>query len=195
MMTGGTGSHLKGAIRLGLLQERLESSEVGRVLISAFLIATLFSLCVTNLPDSRLRREATKATDPYVNSLGLDQTWSVFAPDPRRVSLDMEARITYSNGETATWTVPRGGSLIGSYWDYRWRKWLENVVQEANRGLWRPTAQFIAQRRRRSGSLPTRVTLVRRWRDLTPPGARPRKRPRWQQYAFYTLLTPRTGSR
>lgn len=65
------------------LQERLEARPAGRVLISAFLVVTLAAVCATNLPESRLRREALKPAGPFLRATGLDQDWRVFAPDPR----------------------------------------------------------------------------------------------------------------
>jgi hypothetical protein len=172
------------------LQERLEARTAGRLLISGFLVVTLAAVCVTNLPESRLRRDAFTAAEPYLNATGLDQNWKVFAPDPRQTSLSIEARVSYDDGSIAVWRPPAGGDIAGAYWDYRWRKWLENTIQDANRKvLWKPAAQFVAREMRRSGRAPTRVTLVRRWQDLRPPGTPGPDARRWKQYAFYALTT------
>jgi hypothetical protein len=170
------------------LQERLEARPTGRLLISAFLVATLAALCVTNLPESRLRREAMKPAGPFLRATGLDQDWRVFAPDPRQTSLRLEARIRYEDGRVATWRPPSGGDVAGAYWDYRWRKWLENAIQDANRKvLWKPAALFAANEMEGSGRVPTTVTLIRRWQDLRPPGVPGADAKSWQRYAFYTL--------
>jgi hypothetical protein len=170
------------------LQERLESRPAGRLLISAFLAVTLAAVCVTNLPESRLRRDAMKAAEPYLGATGLDQNWRVFAPDPRQTSLRFEARVSYADGSVATWRPPAGDDFVGAYWDYRWRKWLENAVQDANRRvLWRPTALFVAREVRRAGSAPRAVTLIRRWQDLRPPGSPGPDARRWKSYEFYRL--------
>jgi hypothetical protein len=169
-------------------QERLESSRAGQVLISVFVVLTLVAVAVTNLPESRLKREGMRVARPYLNATGLDQNWRVFAPDPRQTSLRLEARVDYADGAVATWRPPAGGALVGAYWDYRWRKWLENVVQDANRRvLWKPLALYVARRMRRSDRSLRRVTLIRSWQDLRPPGSPgPDARP-WRSYAFYTL--------
>jgi hypothetical protein len=170
------------------VQERIESSAAGRLAISAFLVVTLICVCITNLPDSLLRREVSTVTQPYLEATGLDQNWRVFAPNPRQTSLRMQARVTYQDGSEAIWRPPSGGDLVGAYWDYRWRKWLENVTQDAHRDvLWEPAARFVADEMRRSGRVPRRVTLIRQWQDLRRPGApRPGEHP-WKSYAFYTL--------
>jgi hypothetical protein len=173
------------------VQERLEASRTGRILINAFLIVTLVAVVITNLPESELRHEALKAAKPYLNGLGLDQVWSVFAPDPRRVSIDLEARVKFKDGTTATWRPPQGGDVLGAYWDYRWRKWMENVIQDANRErLWHATAVYVARQEREGGRVPASVTLVRRWQQLKPPGRPGSDRRPWKSYAYYKLRLP-----
>lgn len=176
------------------LQQRLESSDSGRALISAFLIVTLLAIGATNMPDSKIRREVLRPGQTYLNATGLDQIWSVFAPDPRPTSVDMEARIRYADGRRGVWNVPRGDDVFGSYWDYRWLKWMENVILDARRDqLWKPAAQFIAGRERARGRRPVQITLVRRWRDLKPPGAKGPDRGRWREFAYYRLRLDRRG--
>jgi hypothetical protein len=177
-----------------LTQKALEATSAGRVLVSLFLIATIAAVCITNLPDSWLRREALTATDPYLLATGLDQNWNVFAPEPRPTSLRLKARVGYEDGARETWSPPAGGDLTGTYWDYRWRKWMENVIQDAHkRQLWKPAAQFVARQSQREGRTPTKITLVRQWQDLRPPGAQGPHERTLRAYAYYELelLKPR----
>jgi hypothetical protein len=170
------------------LQERLESRRAGRVLISVFIVVTLVAVIVTNLPESRIRRDLSKVTRHYLEATGLDQNWRVFAPNPRQTSLRLEARVRYDDGSVAVWRPPSGGDLVGAYWDYRWRKWLENVTQDAHKDvLWTPTARFVAAEMARDGRPPREVTLVRSWQDLRPPGTAGPDRAPWKSYAFYTF--------
>jgi len=173
------------------LQERFERAPAGRALISAFLVVTLAAVAVTNLPESRLRREGLKAAQPYLEATGLDQNWRVFAPHPRRTSLRLLARVRYRDGAVGVWRLPAGGDLVGAYWDYRWRKWLENVIQDSRRkDLQRAAAAYIAREMRRPGKIPARVTLVERAQDLRPPGSRGPDAGPWKQYV---LLSTRVG--
>jgi hypothetical protein len=170
------------------LQERIESRPAGQIAISAFIVVTLLAICVTVLPDSLLRREVSKVTQPYLEATGLDQNWRIFAPDPRQTGLRIEASVRYADGGVEVWRPPKGGDLLGAYWDYRWAKWLENVTQDAQREvLWRPAAQFVARQMRRPGRDVRSVTLIRSWQDLRPPGARGPDRSPWQSYSFYRL--------
>lgn len=168
--------------------QRLESSRLGRLALSLFAVSAIGLQFVHNLPAGELR-ERLRGVDPVARALGMDQSWSVFA-DPYRIKVIVEVRIRYRNGGTGRWTVPRGDPLIGANWDYRWRKWEEELRQDRYSNLWRPAAEYVARREREQGRDPVRVTLVRRWYDLEPPGPGPDRGP-WQQFAFYTLdLSP-----
>ncbi len=155
------------------LQERAEGTRLGRLLISALLLITLATTIVVNLPGSRLTRDAVRVAGRYLNVTGLDQSWSLFAPDPRLRSIAIEARVQYADGSTRAWKLPRGGALIGSYWDYHWQKWLEFVLDAHHPALWRPAALFIARADARPGRRPVRVTLIRITSLNEPPGLRP----------------------
>jgi hypothetical protein len=67
--------------------ERLEGSTAGRVLLSIFIGFVVLGIVVFDLPESTLKSTASKATEPVINALGLNQNWNVFAPDPRRQSI------------------------------------------------------------------------------------------------------------
>jgi hypothetical protein len=171
------------------VQEHLESTNAGRAAISVFVAITILSLVLWNLPDSELKSASDPAVRPLILVAGLNQNWGVFAPDPRRQTLDFVARVGYADGNEQTLDYPRGGRAIGSYWDYRWRKWYEAVRTDRHDELWQPAAAWFAQRERAAGRRPVTVTLVRRWYDLFPPGKGPEHGP-WQESAFYTYEVP-----
>ena len=167
------------------MQERLESSSNGRAAISVFIAVTVASLVFWNLPDSEIRDRSMRVVRPYVLATGLSQNWGVFAPDPRRDVLELFARVRFADGSEETLGVPRGNRVFGSYWDYRWRKWAEWTRTDSRDFLWQPAAIWFARRARATGSEPVEVTLVRRWRELLPPGPGPSMGD-WQEYEFYT---------
>ena len=152
------------------LQERFESSRVGRILISVFVVVTVAAIVMTNTQDSKLRREFVRIGQPYLNALGLDQAWDGFAPDPRREVVDLRADVTCENGRTVTWTYPRANDLFGVYWDYRWRKYAEWVTGTYRETLFGPTAAFAARAVKSDDCRPQSVTLVRRYYRMTAPG-------------------------
>ena len=140
-------------------------------MISVAILFTLLAMVVTNLPDSQLRRSLSEKTQPYLNAIGLDQNWGVFAPDPRREVLWLEGKIVYADGSEETWRPPVRNDLVGELSDYRWQKFMENVISEGGPGLLtKNTAAWIARERRTRREAPVRVVLTRRSAPLAPPG-------------------------
>ena len=168
------------------MQERFESTAVGRAVISAFVLVTVVAVAIWNLPESEIKRKGFTVVRPYITALGLEQNWGVFAPDPRREALELIARVEYADGSERTIEVPRGDPFIGEYWDYRWRKWYEWARADQYQNLWDPAARWFASVAEEKGGTPVRVTLVRRWRDILPPGPGP-ARSEWHEFSYYTL--------
>jgi hypothetical protein len=178
--------------RLGL-QQRLESSRAGRLLISAFLAATLAGTLVANMPAGDLQREASKVTNPYMVAAGLDQSWTMFSPFPRTQILELEARVRYADGSVGVWRPPSDGALFGSYRDSRWRKFAEHAVlrepgsADGWPALWEPLARHVA-RTQQGGTAPVvSVTLVKRFADNLPPGQAGPGRTPFREQPYYTL--------
>ncbi len=156
-------------------------------MLSALIVVTLIAIVVSNLPSSELRAQLLRPAQPYLNATGLDQNWAVFAPDPRRVVIDVSALVKFDDGRTANWRFPHEGSLIGAYRDYRWRKWEEYLISPSNARLWKPAALWAASQEARPGHRVARVTLLERYALLAPPGVTPTVGPD-QQRTIYTLL-------
>lgn len=153
------------------VQKRIESTGVGRVVLSLVIAFTLLAVLVTNLPESELRRKLSNTTQPYLNAIGLDQNWGVFAPDPRREVLGLKGKLFYANGPPETWRPPVRGDLIGEYSDYRWQKFMENVLAEGGAGmLTRSTAGWVAREGRERSEPPVQITLTKESGFLPPPG-------------------------
>lgn len=160
-----------------MVQERLEASVGGRVLISIFVLLVLAAVVAWNLPESELARRSQFRLKPVTNASGLDQTWAVFAPDPPRQELRLEARIAYRDGTVRTWRVPTWDPVIGGYRDYRWLKWSEWMTSGSRPLLWELAAAWIAREEQRAGRLPVSVTLVRQVSDLPVGGGHIPPRP------------------
>jgi hypothetical protein len=176
-------------------QSRIERSPFGRGVLSVLILITLIAIVATNLPNSDLRTIAMRPGQPYLNALGLDQAWGVFAPDPRRAVIDVSAFVTYDDRKVAQWSIPRNGALLGSYTDYRWGKWEEFLIQPGvGSSLWQPAAEWAASREVRPGHTIKRVVLVERYRQLAPPGVTP-SIGATKQKVFYSLSLPGTGRR
>jgi hypothetical protein len=153
-----------------LFQERFERTLLGRILISAFVLLTLLAVLTANTPPSRLKHLLNSAFHTYLYGVALDQSWGVFAPDPRRETIQITARVTYADGSRSSWRVPKWDPVIGAYADYRWLKWTEHLVSPAYSDLWRPAALYVAREKASPARRPTRVSLENRWYELRPPG-------------------------
>lgn len=162
-------------------QERLESSRVGRWLLSAFLVAALGAVVLWNLPESEIRNTAAPVVEPVVNATGLDQRWNLFAPDPPQRTFQVLARIEYADGSLALWQPPRND---------RWRKWLGVLRGAGGRRLREPTAAWIAQHHDSGGRRAVRVELLLRQRDIPAPGRDPLPELPWREELFYTYDVP-----
>jgi hypothetical protein len=152
------------------LQERVERTLPGRVVISAFVVITVLTVVIANMPPSRLQDLLISADHPYLYGVALDQSWEVFAPDPRRETINVLGRVTYADGSTATWRVHRRNPVIGEYTDYRWLKWAEFVISPSYDELWRPAALYVARHMATPTKRPTHVELVNRYTQLQQPG-------------------------
>ena len=169
--------------------ERIERNSTGRAVISALVIVLVASVVATSLTDSPLRRSLLRHDQALLDLTGLEQRWDLFAPDPRRRSLDVRAVIRFPGGERRTWTLPDRAPFVGVYADHRWRKWMEIGARGGPRSpAWPWLARWLATTRRSErGRPPETVTVVGRWRDLRPPGARGPDRGPWRELVVYRL--------
>jgi hypothetical protein len=158
---------------------------VGRTLINVALLVTLAAIGVTNLPDSHIKAKALTWANPYLFATGLDQDWTMFAPNPRDVVIYVQARTDYADGTWSVWRPPvRPGAAELA--DYRWQKFGEQLHYNHHSWMWPQLADFLAARARADGRRPVRVTLTRRWYKVLPPGDR-RGRGPWHDATMYTV--------
>lgn len=160
-----------------------ERSRVGRLLLSVAIAMMLLAEIGTHLPDGAIARSVGPSSYRWLNLTASEQTWEVFAPNPRSVSLRLETLVTFADGSTERWQMPEGAVIGTNLRYYRWRKWLEYVRADAEWLLWDPTARWIASRYDDRSSPVARVELIRHFhanRALDP-------QPAWQSFTYYTL--------
>jgi hypothetical protein len=171
------------------MHKRLESSDVGRALISGFLLVTLVVILALNLPDSELTRRLRPLANSYRTITGIEQGWGVFAPNPRNRILEWYARVEFSDGSVDVWRAPDDPFSV-----HRWASLMEFFLVESFRG-WSPEslAPYVARQVATEGREPSRVTFVRRVYPLRPPGWRGAPAA-WQERAYYArpLISPHT---
>jgi hypothetical protein len=115
---------------------------------------------------------AVRAIRPALKAVAVDQDWRIFAPEPRRNGVRVEAVVDWSDGARTVWRMPSGERLFGAYRDYRWRKWAEYAASdEIGPWLWAPLARYVLRRLpSRAPSVPRHLTIVRRTQAVPPPG-------------------------
>ena len=169
----------------GGLQARVEASWAGRFAISILIAYVLISLLVSNLPSSELKETGRPVAEPLLEATGLSQTWNLFAPNPRRSTLRLQARLTYADGSQSVWEQPDGDPFVSEYRSYRWRKWASNMMSDRRQALWPQVARWVAENHRRDGQLPTEVVLVRRFYFAPAPGSGEDEVPPWSDDVLY----------
>lgn len=166
------------------LHTRLASGRRGRIAITVAVVVIAVWIVGPNLPASAARDRLDVLWWPMPR-IGFNQNWEVFSPDPRDQTLDVRARIEHADGTVEWWDVPDFDPVVGSFREYRWNKWQERVRLDAREDLWDPTAEWVAERHRRDGQLPDRVTLIRRWIDHGPLTEDGRTDSDWNEFEFH----------
>ncbi|MEJ2884950.1 hypothetical protein [Actinomycetospora aeridis] len=139
-----------------------ESLGRGRRLgLSVLIVLTLLGMVASTVPPSLVKSTLLDLTQPYLLVTGLDQSWGVFAPNPPRSSNDVLARVDRADGTVGVYPLASGDGL-SEYWDYRWRKYGEQLWTKRGAEHERVAfARWFADQDRAAGHAPTRVTLVR----------------------------------
>lgn len=97
----------------------------------------------------------------------------MFAPSPRNINSYIEAIVIFNDGRTQTWKFPRLEQLSFAQRQFkeRYRKFAENVQNDANSVLWPDVARRIALLHNNPSDPPTIVLLVRYWSEIKPSDA------------------------
>jgi hypothetical protein len=145
------------------LPERLERTAPVRLLLSVVIVVLLLAQAASHVPTTAPGlRDAVREPGLQVQRVTTaEMQWGVFAPDPRRSSLQLQARVEFADGAVEDWWLPQGGVVVTNLRYYRWRKWLERARGDNYRSLWRPTAEWIATLYDDRDSPVTSVTLIR----------------------------------
>ncbi|XGC80057.1 hypothetical protein ACES2L_12040 [Bdellovibrio bacteriovorus] len=119
-----------------------------KILISMFIALHVTVMVTAGLPDkSAVGKRILKSIAWYQIFFGLDQTWSMFAPNPSAVNSYLDATITFKDGTTEKWTFPRSSHM--SSWDRftsgeRMRKYQqENLRPLERQDLWFDLSRFL----------------------------------------------------
>lgn len=148
--------------------ERIPSG-VREIATSAMLVMILVIGVVWNLPDSAIRRAAVSDLSPIALPVGLDQGWTMFAPNPPRRLTDLEVLVTMADGSIKAWRLPRLGPVFGVAFSHRWRKLGETL--ENDERIRPDFAHWAVGELAGPDDHPIRVEMLLHTVELPPPGA------------------------
>lgn len=163
----------------------LEGTARGRLAVSAFVVVTLVAILAVTMPDSAIKGHLLTVTRPFLLATGLDQRWGVFAPNPRLETSYVAVRVERADGTVSVVDLPHDGG-ISEYWNYRWRKYGEQLwTGKENERERLAFSRWVIDRERAAGRTPVRVTLLRHTAANLAPGAGPDQGP-WRDVPFFT---------
>jgi hypothetical protein len=164
----GPAGHRRPVVKLSELGERFERSAAGEALISAVVAVVVLIGVVWNLPDSHVKRTITPTLRPIAAATGLQQTWSMYAPEPISGLEDLQVRVRMSDGSERTWSWQRGDRLIGPFAWYHWQKLKEQAIRDpdSRAGI----AHWVVRQLTTPAERPIRVLMLLRNELLPQPG-------------------------
>ena len=163
-------------------------ARIQHLAINAFLMFHLLAIICWAIPFANpLAALGRNAVRPYFLWAGLFQSWDMFSPLPKSSNIYVEAIVLYEDGDTRNWAFQRMEllKLEDRYFKERYRKYVENLNDDAKAVLWPDAARFIA---RLNDNRPVRVKmvfLVRRWSAIVVRGDGSYGRAPWDAHIFY----------
>lgn len=147
-----------------------------RLLISLFVTFHMGATVIWVIPDCPIRRSSTDLLAYYIMPLGLWQYWAMFAPDPVRDTITLEADVTDSKGLRYHFDFPRMADY--STWEgiflFRYSKYTANLsIPEFDLGRKFASRHVVRQLALPAESYPVEVHLLYRVRRTPPPGGPP----------------------
>lgn len=125
---------------------------LARLGLSAFLLFHCAAVVVWNLPESALKQRLSGWADYYMLPTGQWQHWGMFAPEPLRDTLALEAQARDAQGTIFLYKFPRMADkpVHEAFWGYRHSKFSHNMLSETAKGY----REFAARHAARSWNLP-----------------------------------------
>lgn len=153
-------------------EELSNAGEVRRAIVNVFIMFHVAAILATCLPiQSLIVSNFKERVRPYMLASGLFQNWDMFAPDPLKLNIRVDAEITYANGETRTWKFPRMDELgyVERYFRERYRKYSTEYLRvDTYAGLRPDAARYIARLNNQPSNPPVTVSLFRSWSEMKP---------------------------
>jgi hypothetical protein len=157
-----------------------------RLAISAFVTLHVAALVIWNLPACAIRQRCEVAAGYYLLPTGLWQYWGMFAPDPVRDTLRLEALVLDRRGILRSFAFPRVSdhSPWQGWWVFRHSKYAANMASPESVAQREFAARYVIRRMGLSpADFPVEVQLVYQV-EAAPPVGSPRSDPPPEAKAF-----------
>lgn len=165
-----------------------------KVAVSLFVTAHLGATLLWVIPPSPLREACFPAVSRYLFPTGMWQYWGMFAPDPMRDTLTLEAEVLDAHGLRYAYAFPKLAdySKLAGVPRFRHSKFAANLAMPENELLREMTAHHVVRRLGLADdTFPVQVKLVYQVRVTPPPGGPPADpMTPTTPYVFATYLFP-----
>ena len=144
-----------------------------RLAISAYVLFHVTATVVWIIPSSPFRERASRLFTYYMIPLGLWQSWWMFAPDPMKTSLALEAEVIDARGIRHVHEFPKVADLPWSQKVPRFRhpKFSSNLLNDEYIKMREYSARHaVRQLGLGPDAFPVHVSLNYQVTDLPPPG-------------------------
>lgn len=153
---------------------RLERRWWGRAAVSLLIVWHLFALLIWLLPgNTPIVQACVGPVRRYLTATATAQSWNMFSPNPDKMDVYLEARVTFADGSVRPYVFPRMATMgyAARYREERWRKFVEVATHGVQPAVWAALARDAARVSDRDPSnRPVSVGLLRHWREIPPPG-------------------------
>jgi hypothetical protein len=147
-----------------------------RLAVSAFLLVHLSSTVIWVLPPCPIKALCFGTAGYYMIPLGLWQYWGMFAPDPVRNTITLEAEVIDAQGIRHGFAFPKLADYPG--WEgvpkYRHSKFAANLIlDEFVKQREFAARHVVRQLKLPPESFPVDVRIIYQIRETPPPGSPP----------------------
>ena len=132
--------------------------------LTVFILAHIIGLSIYAAPRSSARDALLAPFLPYMRVCGLEQTWTVFAPNPPQWSTYLSADIEFADGTSKEWEFPRieKMALMDKVPSERFRKWANDNMGDAEQApAWPDTIRYVARLHKNPSNPPVFISLLR----------------------------------
>lgn len=164
----------------------MSSIEKWKLFLSPFLFLYCSILFLFVVPPNVVSSSVIPVLEPIYDSLGLSQSWRLFAPEVDNRNTQIFALITFADGQTAMLPLPENEPFPQRALHFKQRQWLHDLVPRMN-SIWPETAEYVALKNWNENNPPTLVSLVCAWTQIrTPAEKSDGKHAKAGVFTFYT---------